>query len=139
VSPFAVMWTVVDLAALVLVAAALARRDGRTFLSLRPLLTAQLVVIASAVAASISSEPVRTYGEWTLMVGVNLGYALHSWRGGPAARLLANTAIGFTTLAVVLIWLRAFSSIISMAIGLVFAFGALFAALLEQQQARVRA
>ena len=138
-SPFAVMWIAVDVAALVLVAAMLAARDQRTALALRPLLTTQAVVAASAIAASTAIEPLRTYAEWTLMVAVNLGYALTSWRGGAAARVLANTAILFTTLAVVLIALRAFSSIIALAIGLVFAVGALFAALLQVRQFRARA
>ena len=120
-SPFAAMWIAVDVAALALVAAVLATRYERTTLALRPLLTAQAVVVASAIAASTALEPLRSNAEWTLMVAVNLGYALACWRGGAAARLLGNTAIGFTTLAVVLITLRAFSSIIAIAIGLVFA------------------
>jgi hypothetical protein len=139
VSPFAATWIAVDFAALVLVAAVLAARNERTALALRPLLTAQAVVIASAIAASTALEPLRSYAEWTLMVAVNLGYALACWRGGAAARLLGNTAILFTTLAVVLITLRSLSSIFAIAIGLVFAVGALLAALLQLRQARVPA
>ncbi|HJW48203.1 MAG TPA: hypothetical protein VJ726_02165 [Candidatus Limnocylindria bacterium] len=139
-SPFAVMWIAVDAAALVLVAAVLATRSEHAALALRPLLTAQgVVIVASAIAASTALESLRSFAEWTLMAAVNLGYALTCWRGGAAARLLGYTAIGFTTLAVVLIVLRAFSGIIAMAIGLVFAVGALLAALLQVRQTRVPA
>ena len=134
-SPFAIMWVAVDIAALVLVAAVLAARNERTTLALRPLVSAQVIVVASAIAASIAPEPLRSVAEWTLMVAVNLGYALIGWRDGAAARLLSNTAIGFTTLAVVLITLRAFSSIIAIAIGLVFAMGGFVAALVQLRQA----
>lgn len=138
-SPFAVMWISVDLAALVLVVAVLTTRDKRGALDLRPLVVAQVIVLASAiVAATTPPEPMRSYAEWTLMVAVNLGYALTSWQGGSAARLLASTAIGFTTIGLVLVTLKSFSSIFASAIGLVFAVGALFAALLQLQQARAR-
>ena len=139
-SPLAIQWIAVDVAVIVLVAAVLATHKEHTTLALRPLLTAQAVVIvASAIAASTALEPLRSFAEWTLMAAVNLGYALTCWRAGAAARLLGNAAIGFTTLAVVLIALRAFSSIIAIAIGLVFALGALVAALLQLRQARVPA
>lgn len=130
-SSFAVLWIAVDVAALVLVAAVLATRNERRDLALRPLLAAQAVVIASTIAASTAPEPLRSYAEWTLMVAVNLGYALTCWRGGAAARLLGDTAIGFASIAVELIALRFFSSIFAIAIGLVFAAGALLAALLQ--------
>ena len=136
-SPVAIQWIAVDVAAIVLVAAVLAKRKEPTTLALRPLLTAQaVVIIASAIAASTALEPLRSFAEWTLMAAVNLGYAL-TCRRADAARLLSSTAIAFTTLAVVLIALRSFSSIVAMAIGLVFALGALVAALLQLQQARV--
>jgi hypothetical protein len=138
-SAVAIQWIAVDVAAIVLVAAVLATHK-RTTLALRPLLTAQVVVIvASAIAASTALEPLRSFAEWTLMAAVNLGYALTCWGAGAAARLLGNTAIGFTTLAVVLITLRSFSGIVAIAIGLVFALGALVAALLQLRQARVPA
>lgn len=109
-------WIAVDLAALVLVAAVFARRDRRSAYELRPLVLAQMVVIASAiVAASTPQEPLRSYAEWTLMVAVNFGYAL------------------------ALITLKSFSSIIVIAIGLVFAVGALFIALVQPRQVRARA
>jgi hypothetical protein len=138
-SPFAVMWISVDLAALGLVVAVLIRRDKRGTLEVRPLVLAQVIVLASAiVAATTPPEPMRSYAEWTLMVAVNLGCALTSWQGGSAARLLANTAIGFTTIGLVLVTLKSFSSIFASAMGLLFAVGALFAALLQLQQARAR-
>ncbi len=131
-SPFAVTWIVVDLAALVLVATVFAGRDRRSAYQPRPLLFAQVVVIASAiVATSTPQEPLRSYAEWTLMVAVNLGYALASWRGGGAARSLATLATAATVLALALIALKAFSSIVALAIGLVFAVGALLAALVQ--------
>jgi hypothetical protein len=137
VSPFATLWIAVDVAAIVVVAAVLATHKERTTLALRPLVTAQAVVIvASAIAAATALEPLRSFAEWTLMAAVNLGYALTCWRAGAAARLLGNTAIGFTTIAVVLVTLRSFSSIIVIAVGLVFAVGALFAALLQFRPAR---
>lgn len=139
-SPFAVSWIAVDVASLVLVMAVFRSSSRHATLDLRPLRAAQVVVLASAiVAASTSQEPLHAYAEWTLMVAVNLGYALTSWTGGAAARLLANTAVAFTVLALVLITLKAFSSIIVIAIGLVFAVGALFAALLHLREARASA
>ena len=116
----------------------LATRNERTHFALRPLLAAQLLVVASAIAALTATEPLRTYAEWTLMVAANLGYALTSWRDGAAARSLATTAIVATTIAVALITLKSFGSIVVIAIGLVFAIGALFATLLPIQ-ARARA
>jgi len=131
VSPFAVTWIGVDLAALVLVATLFARRDRRATLQLRFLLAAQVIVIASAiVAASTPPEPLRSYAEWTLMVAVNLGYALTSWQGG-AARSLATLAIAATILALALSALKAFSGIVALEIGLVFAVGALLAAFVQ--------
>jgi len=137
-SPFAVLWIAVDVAALVLMAAAFARREQRTAFDLRALLVAQMVVVASAIAASTAIEPLRIYAEWSLMVAVNLGYSLTSWRDSAAARSLATMAIVATTVAVALIALKSFASIIVVAIGLVFAMGALFAALLPTR-ARARA
>jgi hypothetical protein len=95
-----------------------------------------VVVLASAIVASTASEPLRSYAEW---IAVNLGCAFTSWTGGAAARLLANTSIAFTTLAVLLITLKSFSSIFAIAIGLVFALGALGAALVQLRHARVPA
>jgi hypothetical protein len=138
-SPFAVMWIAIDVAALVLVAVVLAARNERTALALRPLLTAQAVVVASAIAASTAIEPVRSYAEWTLMVAVNLGYALTCSRAGVAARALAIMAVVGTVLAIALILLKSFASIIVLTIALVFAIGALFGALLQVRQFRAHA
>lgn len=139
-SPFAVTWIAVDLAALVLVAAVFARRDRRSAYDLRPLVLAQMVVIGAAiVAASTPPEPLRSYAEWTLMVAVNFGYALTSWLVGGTARSLATIAIAATVLALALITLKSFSSIIVIAIGLVFAVGTLFIALVQPPQVRARA
>jgi hypothetical protein len=137
-SPFAVLWIAVDVAALVLMAAAFARREQRTAFDLRALLVAQMVVVASAIAALMAIEPLRAYAEWTLMVAVNIGYALTAWRGGAAARSLATMAIVATTVAVALIALKSFASIVVVAIALVFAIGALFASLLPTRE-RARA
>lgn len=131
-SAFAVAWIAVDVAALVLVAALFVRRDKRTAFELRPLLFAQVVVIASViVAASTQPEPLRSYVEWTLMVAVNFGYALTFWVAGAAARSLATMAIVATTLAVALIALKSFAIIIVVAMGLVLALGALLTAVVQ--------
>ena len=135
-SPFALLWIAIDVAALVVVVVIRATRATR---ELRPLLVAQAVVLASAVVAWTSQEPLHAYAEWTLMVAVNLGYALTAWTGGASARFLSVAAVVATTLAVVLITLKAFSSIIVIAIGLVFAIGSLFAALLHLWQFRAQA
>lgn len=135
-SPFAVAWIVVDITTLVAVAAITAR-DGRHILELRTLMAGQVLVIASAITATLTSP--NAYAEWTLMVAVNLSYALASWRGGATARALATLATAATILAVALIALKAFSSIVALAIGLVFAVGAVFAALVQVRHARARA
>ena len=132
-SPFALLWIAIDVAALVVVVAIRAKRATA---EIRPLLAAQAVVLVSAVVASTAQEPLHAYAEWTLMVAVNLGYALASWTGGASARLLGSAAVVATTLAVVLITLKAFSSIIVIAIGLVFAIGSLFAAVIQVRQRR---
>jgi len=136
-SPFAAAWLVADIAALVPAAALLARHDGRSSLELRALLAAQILVIAAAIVAALT--PLNAYAEWTLMVTVNLGYALVSWRGGNTARLLAMIAIVATTLSIALVTLRTFLSIIAIAIGLVFSVGALLGAVLQARQARAGA
>jgi hypothetical protein len=139
VSPFAVAWIVADVVALVPAVALLAKRGGRASSEFRSVLTAQLVVIASGVAATAASTPLNAYAEWTLMTAVNIGYALASWRGGLTAHSLATMAIAATALSIGLVLIRTFFSIIVIAIGLVFAIGALFAALLEGRQSRARA
>lgn len=138
-SPFAIAWIVTDIVALVPAAALLAKRQGMFTLELGCIVAAQLVVIASAIAAGATASPLSGYAEWTLMFAVNIGYALVSWRSGASSRLLATVAIVFTVLAVALFALRSFSSIIALAIGLAFAVGALFAALLQPRRVRARA
>jgi hypothetical protein len=135
-SPYAITWIAVDIAALALVAVAVTR-DGPGVLELRTLMAAQALVIAATIVAA--AAPLNAYAEWTLMVAVNLGYALASWRGGIAGRSLAMIAIAATTLSVALVLLKTFISIIAVAVGLVFAVGALLAALLQMRQARSHA
>jgi predicted hotdog family 3-hydroxylacyl-ACP dehydratase len=137
VSPYAAAWLAIDIAALVPTAALLAQREGRSTLELRVLLAAQSVVMAAAIVAAVT--PLNAYAEWTLMVAANLGFALVSWRGGAVARSLATVAIVATTLSIALVMLKAFISIIAIAIGLVFALGALFAAALQLRQSRASA
>lgn len=73
------------------------------------------------------------------MVAVNFGYALTAWTAGAAARSPETMAIVATPLALVLIALKSFSSIIVIAIGMVVAVGALFIALLQPRPVRARA
>jgi hypothetical protein len=137
VSPYAAAWLAFDIAALVPTAALLAQREGRSTPELRVLLAAQSVVMAAAIVAAVT--PLNAYAEWTLMVAVNLGFALVSWRGGVVARSVAAVAIVATTLSIALVMLKTFISIIAIAIGLVFALGALFAAALQLRQSRASA